>query len=299
MSDSSAPASTGSEAVSSAPEAGNNIEAAGGNAQGAKTQAKAAAPQATEAPKRYVVKVDGKETEVDEKELIKSYQLAKTSYQRMAEANKAKQEAEGLLKQVEEDPLKFLQHRNKNVREAAEKFLYEELKKEQMSPEQRKLAEYEQKLAAIEKEKEEARTQEESKKFQEEQQRYAQELDKQLTDALNKANLPKKAHTISRIAYIMESALSNGIDLSVDEAIDYYNNIYSNDIKEYISTLKGDSLLSFLGKDILNEIRRADVGRIKNPIQKEARKAEGKAPQNGKRKMTFDEMLNQLKGDNN
>lgn len=284
-------AETSSTAEASA-EGGDNAEIAESNAQGAKTQAS----KAPEAPKKYVVKIDGKEAEVDEKELIKSYQLAKTSYQRMAEANKARQEAESLLKQVEEDPIKFLQHRNKNVRDAAEKYLYEELKKEQMTPEQRELAEYKAKVAQIEKEKAEAQKQEEDRAFQAEQQRVAQEMDKALTEALSKSNLPKKAFTVGRIAYIMESALNNGIDLPIEDAIEHYKQSYGNDAIEYLSTYEGDELLNALGKDLLNKIRKADIGRIKStPTQKEARTSSKPQSNSGKQKMTFEQMLEKIK----
>ena len=99
----------------------------------------------------YRVKIDGQEMEVDESELLAGYQRAKAANKRFEEAAKQRKQAEHFLKLLRTDPVKVLQHPEvgHDVRQLAEDYLAEIIKKEKMSPEEREKAELKEKLQAL------------------------------------------------------------------------------------------------------------------------------------------------------
>jgi len=87
--------------------------------------------------RKYKVKLDGKEVEVDEDELINSYQLRKVSDQRLQEGVKARRQAEAFLQMLKADPRKVLSDPRIgiDVKKMAEDIIYENLQQEMMTPE--------------------------------------------------------------------------------------------------------------------------------------------------------------------
>jgi hypothetical protein len=220
--------------------------------------------------RKYKVKVDGNELEVDDQELVRGYQLSKTSYQRLEEAKKLQSQVEQFQELLDADPVKALEHlakqKGKNVgayREAMERHLYDLIRQEQLSPQERERLALEEKVKAYEEEKKTASERAEQEEMQRLQQHYQAEYDKQITEALNTADLPKTPATVRRMASLMQKNLQLGLDLQPAQIVKMVRDEYLEEQREILGKLDGESLLKFLGEDLATKIRKHDVAKLK------------------------------------
>lgn len=313
---SSAPSSS-SSAPTSAPSTGSSTtqESSGGD-PGAKNVAQAAAPAGDQAKaaaaeaarqeqiRKMKLKVNGKEMELGEDEVIRRAQLASAADQKFQEAAQIRKQAEQFINQLLSDPMSVLTHPELadkiKFRQLAENFLAKELQRELMSPEQRELAE----LREYRKSQEEARqaaeqqqlTQAQQAERAKLQQRAAQEYDVKMTEILQKSDLPKTPYTVKRVAELLFNAVQKGYDLDVQTAVDMVREGYMSDLGALVGGLDGESLIKTFGPDLLKKIRKYDLAQLKsrvNPtnMQASATPAAATAPQrdDAQRALTPDE----------
>ncbi len=255
---------------------------------GAVEQAGQAAVEAAakEAARKLKLKINGREMELDEPEVIRRAQLASAADEKFREAADMRKQAEQFFKTLLEDPKSVLMHpevRDRiNFRALAEEYLGAELQKEMMSPEQRELEE----LRQYKKQQDEARQRSEQEQMtrtqQEEmtklQQRAAAEYDKKITDVLAQSNLPKTAYTVKRVAELLHGALTKGYDLDVQTAVDMVREGYMTDVQSLVGGLEGESLVKVLGNDIIKRLRKFDLERIKSQLEQTAAPAPQPVP---------------------
>ena len=220
-------------------------------------------------PKKFKIKVDGSEEELDEDTIVKLAQLGRASNKRFQEAAQVRKQAEEFINLLKQDPRKVLTNPAIGVDpyKLAEDWLIEKLEQEKLSPEQQKIREYEQKLRSYEEEK---RQQEEQRKAQEQEKllaHYSQEYEKNIQDALASSGLPRTAKTVSRMAEYMSLALKNGIDLEPKNVVELVRQDYMKEIADLIGQTDGDALLQILGDNVANKIRKTDLARLKSPQQ--------------------------------
>lgn len=216
--------------------------------------------------KKLKIKVDGKELDkeldlANEAELIKMLQMAEMSGKRAQEAaelrkseaqrnkeldsflNTLKTNPEFILAQLGVDPAKF-----------AESVLEKEVQKMQLTPEQRKIQDLENELKAIKDKEENAKKEAEALRAQTLRDKYAADYQNQLLSALDKGRIPNDPHTISKLADYMSIAVKNGIDLSFDELIPLYKEQQKSIIKQEISGLPVEEILSLLSDQMVQDI---------------------------------------------
>jgi hypothetical protein len=247
----------------------------GNAAQAGQAAAEAAAK---EAARKLKLKVNGREMELEEPEVIRRAQLASAADEKFREASEMRKQAEQFFNALLDDPKSVLMHpeiRDRiNFRALAEEYLGAELQKEMMSPEQRELEE----LRAFKKKQDEtaesAKREQLTKAQQEEmtrlQQRAAQEYDKKITEVLAQSSLPKTPYTVKRVAELLHGALTKGYDLDVQTAVDMVREGYMTDVQSLVGGLDGDHLVNALGPDILKRLRKYDLERIKAQLDKSA-----------------------------
>lgn len=225
--------------------------------------------QAVEAMKKYKVKVDGQELEVDEKELLRGY-----SHQRAA--NKALQEGKQLRKQAEDfiammkaedklfDVIKKLGH---DPRTLAEKYLASQLEDELMDPRDKELRDTKAKLKQIEDMERMQREEVERRRNEALKAKYAEDFSKQFESALKESKLPPTKQMVSEMAKYVSRAAQIGFKMTPQEAAQ----LVKEDIQRAHMALVGDSdgetLIKLLGEDVANKVRKWDTSRVKNPEQ--------------------------------
>ena len=135
-----------------------------------------------ESPKKYKVKIDGEELEVDEEELLRGYQTKKAADKRFQEGAMARKQAEEFVRLLKEDPFKVLSNPQigHDVRQLAEEFLASQLEEEMLSDEERERREMKRKLQEYEESEKKKKQEQEELQKKELKQRYAQDYQNQI-----------------------------------------------------------------------------------------------------------------------
>jgi hypothetical protein len=230
-----------------------------------------------EAPKKiFKLNVNGKEVEYDasnedkmKADLQKVFGIeekARTTAQKVDMAEK-------LLTMLQSDPLGFEKQcklQGIDATKLATEILYNQLRLQNMTPEQRELEEYKEKEAVAKKEREEqeaaAKIAESNKKTQE----WAQKFEKECEAALNANAIPKTRLSLALIAQYIDAGLKAKKEYTVEQVLPYV----ARDLKEIhrstMESLEGDDLLSYVGETLSNKIAKARVDRYKrttaNPV---------------------------------
>lgn len=284
---SSTPSSTGTQG-SAAPVNKSPADIAAGNTAPkgtAETKADASATQQAAVAKAEEIrkwKLKGKtgEVELTEAELLRRAQLGLGADEKFSEAAEMRKSAEALFEALKRDPMAVLNHPalGINAREVIENYLSKELQAEMLPPEQREL----QDLRAFKKAQEDAKaeaekadmTRAQQTEFNQHMQRAAKEYDTKITDVLQSSNLPKTPYTVKRVAELLRGALAKGYDLDVNTAVDMVREGYMGDFKSLFGGLKGESLVKFLGDDVLKEMRQYDLARIRAKLEAQQTQSE-------------------------
>jgi hypothetical protein len=238
-----------------------------------------AKPQATEAEKeairRHKLKVNGREIEVDEVEVLRRAQLASAADEKFREAAEMRKSAEQFFETLKTNPKAILMNpefqQMIGFREIAEEYLGGELKRELMDPVQRELEDlrdFKRKQEdALKSQEQERLTQTQQRELQQLQQRAMQEYDTKITEALQTSSIAKTPEAVSRVVGLMEKALTNGYDLDPATAVAMVQDQYRSDLQAMTSTLDGEQLVKFFGDDIIKKLRKFDLTRIKQQLE--------------------------------
>jgi hypothetical protein len=232
--------------------------------------------QANETPaqaerRKLKAKVNGKELDVYEDEVVRDYQKYASADEKLREAAQKRKEIEAFYEALENDPESILNDKRLpiNKRELAMKWLTEQIE-EELAPQDPREAEYremQKKLAEYEsKEQREADTRAEQERRQLVDQRREM-IANTLSKAMELSPLSKDpeiaAAALRDMAMHMRVCKEAGYDVSPEELAAH---VEKKNLKSYhglANRLEGDELISFLGEEIVQKIRRADLSRIK------------------------------------
>lgn len=214
----------------------------------------------------FKVKVDGNEMEVDSDELVKGYQLAKASYNKMTEAAKLKKDLESRQERMKREPDKVLRELGMDPLDFAEQYLLRVIEEEKLSPQEKTLREKENRIRELEAEQTKIREAREAEEFNALQSQMAQDLENQFMKTFEKHGMEPDAYTVKRMAEKYYLALEDGItDPDLDLFAELVTEELQTDINKTLKRLPMDKLLRFLGDDVLKHIREADLARLKSP----------------------------------
>lgn len=234
------------------------------------TSTKEGISQAAEAvAQKYKVKVDGAEMEVDLQELLTGYQTRKSSDKAFREASMLRKQSEEFIHLLKTNPAKVLTDPRigHDMRKLAEEYLAAQLEDEMMDPKDRELRDAKKQLQEIEEEKKRKAAEEEESRKTELRQKYAADYQSQILNALDKSGLPKSELTVKRMAYYLQQGLKRGYSLEAMDVVDLVRQDYISEQKALFGGLDGDALLSILGSDVADKIRKHDIAKLKNPHQ--------------------------------
>lgn len=244
---------------------------------------KRASPEtATEAAiRRHKVKIDGAELEVDEPELVKSYERSKASYKRFEEAAKKLKEVEARERELTEtlrmardpkmraDALAHLLGGREELERFAQDLIVQRLewdalpeperkRRSEMTERERKIADEERRIA----EREAAVKKRREAELAAESERMQAEFIKTWPDMLRKAGAPSSRHAMSRMASVMREALEVGADITPAEAAQRVAEEIRAEVRELASASDPDTLRSLLG-DGAEKVRAAQVADVR------------------------------------
>jgi hypothetical protein len=232
---------------------------------------------AAETPKKvWKLNVNGKEVEYDasNEDKMKADLQKVFGIEEKARTTAQKADmAEKLMNMLQSDPLGFEKQCKLNGIDAtklATEILYNQLRLQNMTPEQRELEDYKQREAEAKAAREE---QEAAAKIAESQRKtneWAQKFEKECEAALVANKIPKTRLSLALIAQYVDAGLKNKKDYTVEQVLPYV----ARDLKEIhrstMESLDGDALLSYIGETLSNKIAKARVDRYKrttaNPV---------------------------------
>ena len=273
----------------------------------------AAAPPPKPAPRTFKAKVNGKEVELPEDEVIQSgltaAQIRRAANEQFQQAQRARQEVEAFRQGLQQQGARFLMQQmgpeafKRMVIEAAT----EEMKREQMDPAQRALLEERQRREQLEEQVRQSQAQQQQAREEQAAAQYRQQYDKEFGDALTSLNLPKTTETVRRMATLMRSYLQRQIELTPAQAAQMVREDLASESAGTLGQMEGARLIEFLGADVMKKIRAADIARVKGakangapaptPTPTERSSKQNKGP--NKHLLTRDEWLKAMGEDPN
>lgn len=226
--------------------------------------------QAADAKKKYKVKLENEEAEVDEDELVRGYQKAKASAKRFEEAARMKKQAEQLFQGLKSNTIESLKQAgfsDQQIREMAENYLIEKYKAEEeeatLDPKDKELREAKDRLKKYEEQEKLKAQQEEQDQFVKMKQKYEAEIDAQIVDALEKNNLPKTAYTVKRMAQYLARAVDMDLEVSPQDVVEMVRDDYKTDLDSFLNHYDGEKLLEVLPRSVIEKVNKAQVAKAK------------------------------------
>lgn len=254
-----------------------------------------AAPRKLPTPVK--LKFKGKEESVDDLDALARWaQMGRGATEVFEQAKKLREEAEAKASRLEklkggslEDRLALLTE-TLGDEEAALQFMEEALyakriAPQQLTPEQRQLQEMQRKLQAYESEKAQAAKAKQEAELEAQADAIAQQYAKTAADVMQKLGWgPELAPLVLReMLPYAEQALEAGMEPVSEDIIGMFMQDQQAKLSNFVKQLDGDKLLRFLGDDVANKIRKADLARLRGgsapkASQQEARTAPKASP---------------------
>ena len=204
----------------------------------------------------------------------KAAEIEKRAMQLERQAQDTQSKLERFMQLMKENPALLAREAGvseKEYRESAEKYLYEQLQRDQMSPEDRAIYE---KAAAYDKQQEELQgfKDKEAANAQAQQvERYRQEFDQKMTTALTELDVPdaSKPFVVKQVASHLHSLIGQGIENpDVAKVTQLVVDKMNEGVNQYVSNLGADDLKTRLSKDQLAALRKAQIESVQTPQDK-------------------------------
>lgn len=221
-----------------------------------------------QAVRKFKVTIDGVDSEVDEAELLKGYQRARAANQRFEEAAKIRRQADQLIAALQQDPISLLTNPKLGINfdEIAEKHLLRKLENEMLTPEQRQAREMQEKLSQYE--QQEAKRQEElqAQQFEAAKHQARADYERRFVEVLDKANIPKTAETVSRMARYLQESLRRGYEPDLYDVADMVREDMLAEQRALLAAVPDDRLDSVLGEESLEKVRKALLAKVQGGV---------------------------------
>ncbi len=225
---------------------------------------------APETPKKiWKLNINGKEVEydaTDEARLRRDIQKVYGIEEKAKTAAEKAAQAEDLMTMLSKDYKGFVKQCKAagiDPDKLATDILYERMRQDKMTPEQRELEAYKEREAEA---AAKAKADEEAAKVadvQRKTQEWAAKFEKDCEVALQANKVPKTRLSLALIAQYIDAGLQKKETYSVEQVLPYV----VRDLKEIhtstMGTLNGDALLDYIGEDLSNKIAKARVERYK------------------------------------
>lgn len=216
--------------------------------------------------KRYKVKVDGVESEVDESELVNSYQKGRSADKKFQEAADLRKQLEAFVENVRSNPNELLQQLGHNPKEWAKQLLLAEIENEanEADPNLKRVAELEKKLSALEKTEKEKRDAEAANQSKIEEAAIVERIDTEIAHAFKEMGVTKP--TAELVADVAEQMLAQyKLDkqpLDSKKALSRAKDSFINRVKSHTNGAP-EALLEMLPPEYLDKIAEAYLSKRK------------------------------------
>lgn len=252
--------------------------------------------------KKYKLKVNGRDMEFPEAEMIKRAQRAEAADERFrlaSEKEKKTGDLESFAKALEGGDTNALEKRlgPDKFRKMAEQYLLKYIEHQQLSPEQRRVLELESQIKAREEQDAEAKTAKDKELQEIYGQKAAEDIDRELEETLKALGKKPTPRLVARIAEYMLSTLeTKGERMPAKRALERTMADMKSDYAEYFADLSVEEVKAMLPKKTLDDLRRSDIEAVTSQAPSNARRKSTSEPVSklASRRMSSDEAFKQL-----
>lgn len=228
---------------------------------------------AAEALRKFKLKVDGQEIEVDEEELKRGYSHQRAANKILQEGKQAKKQAEQVFNMLKDKSqlvtaLKKLGYDDKALREVSEEYLTETLKYEMLDERERELLETKKKLKSYEEMEAQQKQEAEARRLNEMKKKFSEEYSQKFVEALKESRLPANKQMVSEMAKYIHRASKIGFEMTPQEAAKLVREDIENAHRNLYGDVDAETLVKILGEPGLQKLRTYDVSRLKDPESK-------------------------------
>ena len=124
-------------------------------------------------------------------------------------------------------------------------------------------------------------------------QQAQQEISNNIIDALENSSLPKSPEVVKRIANYMLIAEQKGINVNPKQVIPLVEEDFRNLNAQILKSLDPTKRISYIGEDLLKQIRQDDLARLKTS-QSQSSQSVPKSKQSSNKKITKEEWRREL-----
>lgn len=230
-------------------------------------------PEPKAEPRRFRLNVDGEDRELDESQLAREIARLQKDYsadKRFKEAAEMRKRAEDRERLLKEKPWDVIREHGHDPRALAEQYLYEEVQRAQMSPEQRAIAERDAKLREYEtREQTRARAEQEAK-TQQEVAHHQRQYEQTFVKALEHVGIgldgsdPLAPWALQQMAMLEQANADAGYNAPPELLAEALQEQMTRASTLYLGKLDGEPLLGALEKidpEMVKRINAATVAR--------------------------------------
>lgn len=218
--------------------------------------------QTPETPRKYKVKVDGFESEVEESELINSYQKGRSADKRFQEASDLRKQLETFVENAKADPYQLLEQLGHNPKDWARNLLLAEIEAEEQEkdPNLKRIAGLEKKLNDLEKGEQSKKQLQLEEIAKAEESALVAKIDNEIGKTLEEMGFMAGTAPAELIADIAEQMLAeyklSKTSIDSKEALSRTKQSYSRRLAA-ISKNKPDAILDLIPSEYLDKIAEA------------------------------------------
>ena len=221
---------------------------------------------AREAIRKFKVKVDGSEREVDEGELLRGYSHQQAANKILQEGRAAKKQAEEFLTMMK-DPERFYEVAKQlghDPRSLSEKYLVSQIEEELLDPREKELRDARKKLKSIEDMERQQKEMVEKQRLEEMKTKYVKDYEEKFVGALQESGLPATKAMVGEMAKYISRSAKIGFKMEPSEAAQLVKEDIQKAQMSLIGNADGETLLRLLGDDVAAKILQARGSKVKS-----------------------------------
>lgn len=264
MADTAGTAATGAPAAGAAAPEGSPGAAVAGEVADKAAESKQPPAEKKEQERKFKLKINGKERELSESEVIKRAQITEAAQERFAKAAHLEKLEQAIEKGDRRQIQKLLG--DERFHKFAVEYFNERLEEEEMTPAQR---EAKQKRRQLEEENERLKAEKdeyETNAAKALEDHYAKQFDKDFTKAMQETRLPKTPFVVKRMAELMEQNINMKLNLPTVALAELVKEEISTNVKTLMDGLDDEALAVLLGEKVTEKVRKTAIGKTRDPL---------------------------------
>jgi hypothetical protein len=252
---------------------------------------------AQEAARKYKLKVNGSEVELDEAELLKKAELGYGAYSKFEEASKLRKDVQTFVKALRsEDPqvrAQALQAAGFDVQQYVDQYIEQMRQEAQLTPDQRERKRFETERQQWQQQKQQWESQQREAVITQQTAVVKQQYQDMFGKALGEAGVPDTGMQMVRMAKTIQTMREAGYPITPETAAHAAKIVaqeYRSEAEKYVSGLEVPALLELLGREKVAAIRKHFVDQARPQEAAPSTQAPTPKVQEPERKVSTEEL---------